>query len=108
MHLAVVGGRGWLGRAIVAEARRRRMTVTVVARTPGPGAVAVDPGDTSSLATAPSPNMSGLKVSTMTASSFTDVTPIDASYAPGCGPWEWPPVCSVTEPGATPDPERAS
>jgi nucleoside-diphosphate-sugar epimerase len=28
------------------------MTVTVVARTPGPGAVAVDPGDTSSLATA--------------------------------------------------------
>jgi NDP-hexose 4-ketoreductase len=41
-----------LGRAIVAEARRRRMTVTVVARTPGPGAVAVDPGDTSSLATA--------------------------------------------------------
>ena len=41
-----------MGRAIVAEARRRRMTVTVVARTPGPGAVAVDPGDTSSLATA--------------------------------------------------------
>jgi NDP-hexose 4-ketoreductase len=52
VHLAVVGGRGWLGRAIVAEARRRHMTVTVVARTPGPGAVAVDPGDTSSLATA--------------------------------------------------------
>lgn len=52
MHLTVVGGRGWLGRAIVAEARRRHMTVTVVARTPGPGAVAVDPGDTSSLATA--------------------------------------------------------
>lgn len=52
VHLAVVGGRGWLGRAVVAEARRRRMTVTVVSRTPGPGAVAVDPADTSSLATA--------------------------------------------------------
>lgn len=50
--MAVVGGRGWLGRAVVAEARRQRMTVTVVSRTPGPGTVAVDPEDTSSLATA--------------------------------------------------------
>lgn len=52
LHMAVVGGRGWLGRAIVAEARRQRMTVTVVSRRPGPGTVAVDPEDTSSLATA--------------------------------------------------------
>jgi GDP-4-dehydro-6-deoxy-D-mannose reductase len=52
LHLAVVGGRGWLGRAVVAEARRQRMTVTVVSRRPGPGTVAVDPDDTSSLATA--------------------------------------------------------
>lgn len=51
-HMTVVGGRGWLGRAIVAEARRQRMTVTVVSRSAGPGAVAVDPDDTSSLATA--------------------------------------------------------
>ena len=51
-HMSVVGGRGWLGRAIVAEARRQRMTVTVVSRSAGPGSVAVDPDDTSSLATA--------------------------------------------------------
>jgi len=51
-HLAVVGGRGWLGQAIVTEARRRRMTVTVVSRQPQAGAVAVDPADTSSLAAA--------------------------------------------------------
>lgn len=52
LHMSVVGGRGWLGQAIVAEARRQRMTVTVVSRTPGPGTVAVDPEDTSSMATA--------------------------------------------------------
>jgi nucleoside-diphosphate-sugar epimerase len=50
--MAVLGGRGWLGRAIVAEARRRHMTVTVVSRRPGPGAVAADPADTASLAAA--------------------------------------------------------
>jgi nucleoside-diphosphate-sugar epimerase len=48
--MAVIGGRGWLGRAIVAAARRRHMTVTVVSRRPGPGTVAADPADTASLA----------------------------------------------------------
>jgi nucleoside-diphosphate-sugar epimerase len=50
--MAVVGGRGWLGRAIVAAARRRHVTVTVVSRRPGPGTVAAEPGDTASLAAA--------------------------------------------------------
>jgi nucleoside-diphosphate-sugar epimerase len=50
--MAVLGGRGWLGRAVVAAARRRRVTVTVVSRRPGPGAVAADPADTASLAAA--------------------------------------------------------
>jgi nucleoside-diphosphate-sugar epimerase len=52
LHMAVIGGRGWLGRAIVDAARRRRMTVTVVSRRPGPGTVAADPADTASLAAA--------------------------------------------------------
>ena len=34
--MAVIGGHGWLGRAVVAEARRRHMTVTIVSRRPGP------------------------------------------------------------------------
>jgi nucleoside-diphosphate-sugar epimerase len=50
--MAVVGGRGWLGRAIVDAARRRQMTVTIVSRQPGPGMVAADPADTASLAAA--------------------------------------------------------
>jgi nucleoside-diphosphate-sugar epimerase len=50
--MAVFGGRGWLGRAIVAAARSRRVTVTVVSREPGPGTVAADPADTASLAAA--------------------------------------------------------
>jgi nucleoside-diphosphate-sugar epimerase len=52
LHMAVVGGRGWLGRAIVDAARRRHLTVTVVSRQPGPGTVAADPADTASLAAA--------------------------------------------------------
>ena len=52
LHMAVIGGRGWLGRAIVAAARRRQITVTVVSRRPGPGMVAADPADTASLAAA--------------------------------------------------------
>lgn len=52
LHMAVVGGRGWLGRAVVAAARRRHVTVTVVSRRPGPGTVAADPADTASLAAA--------------------------------------------------------
>jgi nucleoside-diphosphate-sugar epimerase len=52
VHMAVIGGRGWLGQAIVAAARSRRVTVTVVSRRPGPGRVAADPADTASLAAA--------------------------------------------------------
>jgi len=52
LHMAVLGGHGWLGRAVVAAARRRRVTVTVVSRRPGPGAVAADTADTASLAAA--------------------------------------------------------
>ena len=52
----------------------------------------------SSQASAPSPSCSGRKVSTMTASSSKNSTPIDRSYAPGCGPCGCPPGCTETEP----------
>lgn len=49
-RVAIVGGRGWLGREIVEVARSRGLDVTVVARRPEAGAVAVDPTDLRSLA----------------------------------------------------------
>ena len=44
----------------------------------------------------------------LTASSSKNRTPMDRSYAPGCGPWECPPGCRLTEPGPMPLPARAS
>jgi nucleoside-diphosphate-sugar epimerase len=52
IRVAVVGGRGWLGREIVAVARSRGLVVTVVSRVAEEGAVAVDPADLPSLAAA--------------------------------------------------------
>lgn len=43
MNIAVVGGRGWLGQAIVRTARAAGHEVRVVSRRPGPGVVAADP-----------------------------------------------------------------
>jgi nucleoside-diphosphate-sugar epimerase len=51
-RLAVVGGRGWLGSAIVDAARQRGLDVLALSRTPTPGACAVDPTDTRALAAA--------------------------------------------------------
>src|ERR671913_1562665 len=51
-RLAVVGGRGWLGTAIVDAARQRGLDVIALARTPTPGARAVDPTNTRALAAA--------------------------------------------------------
>jgi nucleoside-diphosphate-sugar epimerase len=51
-HVAVVGGRGWLGRAIVQAVRWRGLALTVVSRRPGPGVVAMDPDDSKSMARA--------------------------------------------------------
>ena len=41
-RLAVVGGRGWLGKAIVEAAHERGLDVIALARTPAPGVRAVD------------------------------------------------------------------
>src|SRR5918993_888475 len=51
-RLAVVGGRGWLGTAIVDAARQRGLDVIALARTPTPGARAVDLTNTRALAAA--------------------------------------------------------
>jgi NDP-hexose 4-ketoreductase len=51
-RLAVVGGRGWLGRAIVQEALAAGMAARTVSRAPGPGTVLADPADPGSLARA--------------------------------------------------------
>jgi NDP-hexose 4-ketoreductase len=51
-RLAVVGGRGWLGRAIVQEARAAGSVAVPVSRAPAPGMVVADPADPASLARA--------------------------------------------------------
>jgi NDP-hexose 4-ketoreductase len=51
-RLAVVGGRGWLGRAITDAARQAGCKAYVVSRTPGPGVVVADPEDPASVARA--------------------------------------------------------
>jgi NDP-hexose 4-ketoreductase len=51
-HVAVVGGRGWVGRAVLRAAAYHGVPVTVVSRGTGPGVVTVDPEVPATLARA--------------------------------------------------------